>query len=171
MKRLFFSLFVALFAAGWAVAQEVPEKVDPAVAQEQGCLSCHEGIEDFTDGVMMETIHAMGPDYNDPGGCVVCHGGTPGGLTKEEAHQGTPVDLAEAGGPHMFYPDPGAIPIAAKACGQCHEGYTERLTKSLMNTEAGKLQGNLWSWGVIDTRLMATRANFLVELGPILEAL
>ncbi|TCL00782.1 hypothetical protein BXY66_3429 [Shimia isoporae] len=151
MKRLLLSLFFTLCASSWASAQEVPEKVDPAVAQEKGCLSCHEGIEDFTDGVMMETIHAMGPDYNDPGGCVVCHGGTPSGLTAEEAHSGSPVDLVDIGGPHTFYPDPGALPVAEKACGQCHDGYAERLTKSLMNTEAGKLQGNLWAWGVIDT--------------------
>ena len=151
MKRIGLILTFLAGAALSAVAQEVPEKVDAAVAEEKGCLSCHEGIEKFTTGVMMETIEAMGPDYNDPAGCVVCHGGTPTGLTAEEAHAGTPAELAEAGGPHMFYPDPGALWIADKSCGQCHEGYAERLTKSLMNTEAGKLQGNLWSWGVIDT--------------------
>ena len=97
---------------------------------------------------MIEQIEDQGAEMNDPGGCVVCHGGNPTGLTKEEAHQGTPAELAEAGGPHMFYPDPGALTVSDKACGQCHEGYADRLTKSLMNTEAGKLQGNLWSWGV-----------------------
>lgn len=150
MRQILFALGVLL--CGSAFAQGVPEKVDQAVADEKGCLSCHEGIEKFTTGVMMETIESMGPEYKDPAGCVVCHGGNPQGLTAEDAHKGTPAELAEAGGPHTFYPDPGALPIAAKACGQCHEGYTERLTKSLMNTEAGKLQGNLWSWGVIDTR-------------------
>ena len=129
-------------------AQDVPEKVDAALAAEKGCQSCHEGIERFTDGPMIEQIEAMGVDYKDPGGCVVCHGGNPAGLTKEEAHQGTIADLAEAGGPHAFYPDPGAVWIADKSCGQCHDGYSDRLAKSLMNTEAGKLQGNLWSWGV-----------------------
>lgn len=48
----------------------------------------------------------------------------------------------------MFYPDPGSVWIADKTCGQCHQGYSDRLIKSLMNTEAGKLQGNLWSWGL-----------------------
>jgi hypothetical protein len=35
-------------------------------------------------------------------------------------------------------------------CGQsaCHAGYEERLEKSLMNTEAGKIQGNLHTWGI-----------------------
>lgn len=151
MKRILLFLAVTLFGASLAAAQDAAPQVTEAEAAEKGCLSCHEGIEDFTQGVMMDTILAMGPDYNDPGGCVVCHGGTPQGLTAEEAHAGTPVDLADAGGPHTFYPDPGAVWIADKSCGQCHDGYSERLIKSLMNTEAGKLQGNLWSWGVIDT--------------------
>ncbi len=151
MKR--FAFFVAfLFASiGGAAAQSVPEVVAENVAAEKGCQSCHEGIEQFTDGPMMETIQVMGEDFNDPGGCVVCHGGNPGGLTKEDAHKGAPADLTDGGGPHDFYSDPGALWIADKSCGQCHDGYAERLTKSLMNTEAGKLQGNLWSWGVIDT--------------------
>jgi len=151
VKQILLSLVLLLGSAVFATAQEVPEQVDPAVAAEKGCLSCHDGIEKFTDGPMMDSIEAMGPDYGDPGGCVVCHGGTPQGLTAEEAHAGTPVDLAEYGGPHTFYPDPGAVWIADKSCGQCHDGYAERLIKSLMNTEAGKLQGNLWSWGVVDT--------------------
>ncbi len=152
MRHLILAFSLAIGFSSVAAAQTVPEEVDPAVAEEKGCLSCHEGIEQFTQGPMMDQIHIMGEDYNDPGGCVVCHGGTPGALTAAEAHSGTPTDLADAGGPHTFYPDPGAVWIADKSCGQCHDGYSERLIKSLMNTEAGKLQGNLWSWGVLDTR-------------------
>jgi hypothetical protein len=119
-----------------------------APAQEKGCLSCHEGIERFSDGAMMDSIAALGADVGDPGGCVVCHGGTPGATTKDAAHSGAPVDLGEADGPQLFYPDPGSVWIAKNTCGQCHDGYAERLQKSLMNTEAGKLQGNFWSWGL-----------------------
>ena len=150
-------LLISLLFSWAATAQEsgeeaVPEPVTVSaeLASEKGCMSCHEGIEQFTEGAMMETILSMGPDYGDPGGCVVCHGGTPNATTVEEAHAGSPEDLAEFG-PHMFYPDPGALWVADRSCGQCHDGYSERLMKSLMNTEAGKLQGNLWSWGVIDT--------------------
>ncbi len=117
-------------------------------AAKMGCMSCHEGIEQFTDGPMMEDIISRGEEYKDPGGCVVCHGGTPAATTKEAAHSGAPKALTEADGPHMFYPDPGSIFLGDRACGQCHQGYAARLKKSLMNTEAGKLQGNLWSWGV-----------------------
>jgi hypothetical protein len=161
VKRILLALALFLGSATLVLAQGdtatsdeadvvVPERVDPAVAAEKGCLSCHEGIERFTDTEMMVQIEAIGADYNDPGGCVVCHGGTPAGLTAEEAHNGAPADLADYG-PDMFFPDPGAVWIANKTCGQCHPGYAERLIKALMNTEAGKLQGNLWSWGVIDT--------------------
>lgn len=46
----------------------------------------------------------------------------------------------------MFYPDPGSVWIADNTCGQCHPGYPYRLERSLMNTEAGKIQGNLHTW-------------------------
>ncbi len=117
-------------------------------AQQSGCLSCHNGIEQFVDGAMHQAIVAMGTVNGDPAGCVTCHGGNPAAADKDAAHSGSPGQLAKAGGPDMFYPDPGAVWIADKSCGQCHAGYAERLIKSLMNTEAGKIQGNLWSWGV-----------------------
>ncbi len=129
-----------------------PQSVSAEEAASKGCQSCHEGIERFTDGPMMDAIAALGTAYNDPGGCVVCHGGNPGATTAEAAHTGTPEALKTAGGPELFYPDPGAVWIADRTCGMCHQGYAERLTKSLMNTEAGKIQGNLWSWGVQEER-------------------
>ena len=124
------------------------DTVSAAAAKEKGCLSCHEGISRFTDGPMMDAIEGMGADHGDNGGCVVCHGGTPAATTKDAAHKGAPKDLADSGGPDMFFPDPGTIFAGDKTCGQCHQGYASRLMKSLMNTEAGKLQGNLWSWGL-----------------------
>ncbi|NDR56776.1 cytochrome C [Aliiruegeria sabulilitoris] len=159
MRRIFLTLTLLLGSAGLAVAQDnaaaeaEPMTVSAELAAEKGCLSCHEGIEKFTEGVMMETIEALGGDYDDAAGCTVCHGGNVLGTTVDEAHAGAHATMIEDGGPQMFYPDPGSVWIADNTCGQsgCHEGYAERLTKSLMNTEAGKLQGNLWSWGVLDT--------------------
>ena len=119
-----------------------------AAAQTSGCMTCHQGIEQFSDGPMQLSVAAVGGAHGDPAGCVTCHGGNPAATDKEAAHTGSPASLAQAGGPHAFYPDPGAVWIADKSCGQCHQGYAERLVKSLMNTEAGKIQGNLWSWGV-----------------------
>ena len=93
----------------------------------KGCLSCHEGIERFTDGPMMDTIVALGTANGDPAGCVICHGGTPSATDAAAAHQGAPKALAEGNGPQRFYPDPGSVWIADRTCGQCHAGYAERL--------------------------------------------
>ncbi len=138
----------------WAplIAAQSHNTVSAELAESKGCLSCHEGIERFTDGPMMDAIAAIGSAHKDPGGCVVCHGGNPIATAKEQAHTGAPDLLKQGGGPSMFYPDPGSVWIADETCGQCHAGYADRLTKSLMNTEAGKLQGNLWSWGVQSDR-------------------
>ncbi len=53
------------------------------------------------------------------------------------------AEEAPGTGPKTFYPDPGSIWIADNSCGQagCHQGYPYRMERSLMNTEAGKIQG------------------------------
>lgn len=150
--KLLPALAFGLIGLVWAMSAQamVPEKVKEEVAKEKGCLSCHEGIERFSDGPMQQDIEKLGATFGDKAGCTVCHGGDPMGLTKEAAHKGAPMELAKKGGPDMFYPDPGAMPINDKACGQCHAGYYDRLNKSLMMTEAGKIQGNFWSWGLMN---------------------
>jgi len=163
---LFSGLIIGLALAAPAGAQEF-ETVSAELANAKGCQSCHEGIERFTDGEMQETIEAMGADFNDPGGCVACHGGDPTATSKDAAHSGAPAELTEAGGPHLFYPDPGAVGVSQNACGQCHDGYSSRLEKSLMNTEAGKLQGNLWSWGLqSDHKVIWGNYDLVDEDGP-----
>ncbi len=148
MKRLLFIL-MAISLANWVQAG-VPEKVSPATAKAKGCLSCHEGIEEIRDAKtpMMLQIQALGQANGDANGCVVCHGGNPMGLTAKEAHSGAPKGLKSGAGPKTFYPDPGSIWIANNTCGQCHAGYPYRLERALMNTEAGKIQGNLHTWGI-----------------------
>lgn len=64
-----------------------------------------------------------------------------------------------APGPKDYYPDPGSIWIAENSCGACHVGYVYRTELSLMNTEAGKIQGNLHTWGFEEV------ANFKVPYG------
>ena len=71
----------------------------------------------------MTIIKNRAKPYQDPGGCVVCHGGRPTKTTKEEAHSGAPEKLTGGGGPENFYPDPGSIWIADKTCGIYHQGY------------------------------------------------
>ncbi|MCB1761197.1 MAG: cytochrome C [Gammaproteobacteria bacterium] len=154
LRRLLVATLVLGFAA-WAQAS-VPDKVSAATAKEKGCQSCHEGIEEIRDSssAMLALIKARGAPLGDMGGCVVCHGGNPQGLTKESAHSGSPKALIDAKGPQLFYPDPGSIWIADNSCGQsgCHTGYPYRVERSLMNTEAGKLQGNLHTWGIAEVQ-------------------
>ncbi len=140
MKRLAFIALMAL--VGWVGLFSV------ASAEGKGCLSCHDGIEDIRDknSPMMLQITAIGGSHGDPAGCVVCHGGNPKGKTAEEAHSGVPATMTS--GPKTFYPDPGSIWVADNTCGQCHAGYAYRLERALMNTEAGKIQGNLHTWGI-----------------------
>ena len=119
-----------------------------AVAQDDnGCLSCHEGIEDIRDpgSAMMASIDAMG-------GCVVCHGGDP--------NETEDADAAHSG--EFFYPDPGSIWIADKTCGQCHPDHVYAVKLSLMNTEAGKIQGNMWAWGLQSDHLVRY-ANYTLD--------
>jgi len=152
MRKTNHAILLGLSLAAWgATAQARSEPIREVSSDrvaEKTCLACHEGIEQFSDGPMMAAIKGMGAAYGDPRGCVVCHGGDPGATSADAAHSGAPDPLVQAGGPEMFYPDPGSVWIADRTCGQCHSGYADRVEKSLMNTEAGKLQGNLWSWGV-----------------------
>jgi hypothetical protein len=149
MKGSIPMLALALFAGAWLAGGPI----DAMAAEGKGCLSCHDGIEDIRDpnSAMMALIKAKGAPLGDPEGCVVCHGGNPA-ETKDaaKAHAGSPEALVKAKGPQTFYPDPGSVWIAEQSCGQsgCHTGYAYRVERSLMNTEAGKIQGNLHTWGI-----------------------
>jgi hypothetical protein len=107
------------------------------------CVDCHKEVEPIAGGKMAEQIQEIGKRHDDFGGCVVCHGGDPLAEDKESAHQGTPLRLMEVGGPKSFYRDPGDIRVASRTCGQCHEGYEERLRKSVMSTGADAIGRNL----------------------------
>ena len=152
MKRVILAALGITLAFG--LQAKVPDKVTPEMAKEKGCLSCHEGIESIRQetSAMMLQIKGIGAANQDPAGCVVCHGGNPLGLTANEAHEGSPAALKEGAGPKTFYPDPGSIWIADNTCGQCHTGYPYRVQRSLMNTEAGKIQGNLHTWGIAEVQ-------------------
>lgn len=136
-------VLVTLAVLGW-LALVSPR---PSVAQGEGCLSCHDGIEPIREegSPMLAAIRGLGQAAGDAQGCVVCHGGNPR-VTDEEAHQGAP-DGVKA---ETFYPDPGSIWIADKTCGQmgCHPDKPYVLTRALMQTEAGKIQGNMFTWTV-----------------------
>ncbi|MRJ02177.1 MAG: cytochrome C [Epsilonproteobacteria bacterium] len=117
------------------------------------CLTCHRGIEDIRDpqSQMAREIAQVARRAGYPGNsCIVCHGGDPEATEKGEAHRGSPETLKEMGGPAEFYPDPGSQWINDRTCGQCHKEQVAAQWTSLMNTEAGKIQGILWSFGAME---------------------
>lgn len=127
------------FSSGQVAQASMAQQVE---APPEACLDCHEGIEDIRQ-----------PDTNmyraikEAGECTVCHGGDPtvtGEVDDEEA-----ATAAHEG----FYPDPGAVWVVEKTCGQtlCHgPEYAYAQMLSLMNTEAGKIKGNMWAYGLED---------------------
>ena len=123
-----------------------------SVAGGDSCVNCHNGIESIrdTNSEMMKQIIDLGKGYGDTGGCVVCHGGNPKDGTVEGAHKGAP--MGHPGGLADFVRDPGSIWIADKTCGICHADTVANTKKALMATEAGKIQGNLHSWGSEPTK-------------------
>ncbi|MEN8374064.1 MAG: cytochrome C [Gemmatimonadota bacterium] len=158
--ELLLALGIAISAAACTSSDQAPTRqagevmtTTPERAATLGCVSCHEGIENIREegSGMLATIKAFGTGVGDPEGCVVCHGGNPLATSSDEAHQGVPDGISPSG-PTEFYPDPGSIWVADRTCGQCHPGYADRLAKALMNTEAGKIQGNLHTWGVAEVQ-------------------
>ncbi len=115
------------------------------------CLSCHKGIEHIRseDSGMMKQIKALGASVGDPAGCTICHGGNVKATTKMAAHKGAP---GHPGGLEAFVRDPGSFWIMDKTCGLCHADTVANMKKALMATEAGKIQGNLHTWGSLDTQ-------------------
>ena len=57
---------------------EIQENIDyPAPGK--ACLSCHDGLEAFTNhnSQMAQQIYRLGKKDGDPNGCIVCHQGNP----------------------------------------------------------------------------------------------
>jgi len=130
-----------------------------------GCLStvgCHSGLEPIrahNSGMAVE-IYIKGSLLGDPNGCVICHGGNP----KEEkdatlAHQGAPQ-----GSPFQdFNRHSASLSINDKTCGQCHMAWVYAEHRSIMNTEAGKIQGALWGWGPAGTGYEKRFGNYDID--------
>ncbi|MCE7984130.1 MAG: cytochrome C [Caldilinea sp. CFX5] len=161
----FFLLFctIGLLRGSTALASVTAAPLQPAplpqAAEAEGCLTCHAGIESIRpeESAMMKDIKARGE-------CTICHGGDPAVTDDADAaHKGAPASVPFAD----FIPDPGSMAVANQTCGQCHENYADALERSLMNTNAGTIQGNLWSWGVAEDQ--ATHyGNYAVEGSQLL---
>jgi hypothetical protein len=117
------------------------------------CIKCHSGIEHIRDkeSKMMQEIlkisEKAGAKGND---CIVCHGGNPNVVDKNSSHSGTLKYFLDHKGPKEFYPSPTSQWINNNTCGVCHQEQVKAQWSSLMNTEAGKIHGALWSFGGIE---------------------
>ena len=96
---------------------------------------------------IFEVANKAGAKGND---CVVCHGGNPNTDDKNLSHSGTLDYFKIHKGPKEFYPSPTSQWINIHTCGMCHEEQVKAQWNSLMNTEAGKIHGALWSFGKAD---------------------
>lgn len=117
------------------------------------CLECHKGIEHIRDNSskmmkeILEVANQAGAKGND---CIVCHGGNPNEQDKNLSHSGTLKYFLNNKGPKEFYPSPTSQWININTCGMCHQEQVAAQWNSLMNTEAGKIHGALWSFGKSD---------------------
>ncbi len=151
-----FSLFLCVTA--WFSASRI------STMPENACLRCHKGIEPIRDphSKMMQAIYEVAEKAGFPGNdCIVCHGGNPKGKDFKTIHQGTVAYFKTHPGPKAFYPDPGSPWINQHTCGQCHEELVKTQWTSLMMTEAGKIQGVLWGFG-LDSAYDHRYANYKV---------
>jgi hypothetical protein len=117
------------------------------------CTECHNGIEHIRDpnSKMMQEILKVANKAGEKGNdCVVCHGGNPSSDDKNLSHSGTVNYFKSHKGPKEFYPLPTSQWININTCGMCHEEQVKAQWNSLMNTEAGKIHGALWSFGKSD---------------------
>jgi hypothetical protein len=95
---------------------------------------------------MLAAIVARSSAYGEVGQCLFCHGGTSPAPTPETAHVGAPDDLP----PQTYLPAPASIWVADQVCGECHQNTIDTLTRALMQTEAGKIQGTTWGFGAFE---------------------
>ncbi len=113
----------------------------------KGCIAsdCHAGIEAIVahETTMAKQIYRQGLRMGDGNGCIVCHGGNPGEeKDKLVAHKAPP----SAPG-CVFMAWPGSQWVNDKTCGQCHKNHVYAGHRSIMQTQAGIIQGAMWGWG------------------------
>jgi len=160
-----FYLLLLLLSPMQALCADIrPTSMDPVKypAPNTGCLApgkCHAGIEPIRahDSQMARKIYEKGSKLGDPNGCVVCHGGNPAEeKDAKRAHTGAP-----RGGPlDTFVLHSASVWVNQKTCGQCHERWVYAQSRSIMQTQAGIIQGALWGWGPASTGYKKRYGNY-----------
>jgi hypothetical protein len=109
---------------------------------------------------MAKRIYELGRKMGDPNGCVVCHGGNPQEQKNAQiAHQGVPKGSQLK----AFNRHSASMWINEKTCGLCHDKWVYALNRSVMQTEAGKIQGALWGWGPAGTGYEKRFGNYEID--------
>jgi CDGSH-type Zn-finger protein len=164
---LFFAILVfTLSSYKLPAAAPLPE-MDPNnyPAPYTGCLApgkCHAGIEPIRahTSEMAKQIYDIGQKLGDPNGCVVCHGGNPAEeKDAKTAHTGAP----EGSALDTFVLHSASVWVNEKICGQCHKPWVYAQYRSIMQTEAGKIQGAIWGWGPAGTGYVNKYGNYDVD--------
>jgi len=142
-------LLVWLSLSLW-LAESAParnsSRARPLPADVNGCLTCHEGIED------------MHPEAGLS--CVDCHGGDATATTLSAAHVKAPAtrvedervlpldrDLA-----WLQFRNPMDLRVVSRTCGTCHEEACANLLTSLHGTTAGHLSDGYYEMGLLSER-------------------
>jgi hypothetical protein len=162
--HFFFVLLIFLSPTPALGAKHPLPEMDPKgyPSPDTGCLApgkCHAGIEPIRahNSEMAKQIYGMGSEMGDPNGCVVCHGGDPTEeKDAEKAHTGAP----EGSRLDTFVLHSASVWVNQKICGQCHEPWGYSQYRSIMQTEAGKIQGALWGWGPAGTGYSKKYGNY-----------
>jgi len=92
----------------------------PARSFEDGCRSCHKGVEPIS------------PNHAFP--CSDCHGGNSEASTLPDAHQ-------------QLVANPSSLDDAPQRCGPCHRSEVEKVQRSLMATAAGVINQTRYLFG------------------------
>ena len=156
-------LFIFSASLAEAILPEMDSKGYPA--PNTGCFApgkCHAGIEPIRahNSDMAKQIYAKGAALGDPNGCVICHGGDPSEeKDAKKAHTGSPDGSLL----NTFVLHSASVWVNQKICGQCHKNHVYAQYRSIMQTEAGKIQGALWGWGPVSTGYAKKYGNYDVE--------
>lgn len=123
-----------------------PPRTDRAAApmRDEGCLSCHDGIE------------PMHPEADLS--CVDCHGGDPTARTSKEAHvqpsgdpPGDERTLPAGYDPAWLrFVNPMDLRVVGSTCGECHADLCADLERSLHGTTAGHTSDGFYEMGLVD---------------------
>lgn len=110
--------------------------------EDRGCLTCHEGIERFSET----------PEMGD--------------LSCTQCHQGNGAEKADRATAHRdMYANPTDLRVVDETCGVCHEDDVKNIKRSLHATMAGMIASTRYGFGAQDRK--AIYATYAVKGGSV----